>query len=770
MIKSTIPLLLLTAVIVGVVTIPQSTDAISPPQQWKQRTQLEKVQCHGERILMVTTQNMSACMFETTVKKAMERGWVIVEAQSEYVLNTKPQDIVDDDSTSLDIIISSTKSRAINVLSDKIITIENNSHPDNISTDEIQCADGTVLMESNWTENPVCFAKVTAQKMLKDEGLKMLPSSNTSAVTLETDEKIFIQSTQQSPTGLYHGSPRWIVPEYTIEFPKTLKVGETLIINYSYWWPTQERDLDFDPKPYPFGVLIPNKFSIISPVFDSINYMALEYDDHVMMLHQIANLPYEPGKIYNGSVQFRLDGEMVLESDYFGIFDHEQSRFTIHKQEGGVKFVSHKDPDYDFDWYLDGRGYTVFPNRCGDYIPQERSELDSKAEASVDSGSTYIEKVHWKWFAEFLTVMQSNSRFVNATQWLLENNISLQFTKDFLEVYPEFKAQSADELVKWQTSSTRGSVASSKTWKLDTVPNALHRNETEIMMSMDSVLIKDVRVYDNSIALQWEAYGHSEYRVIIAPASDPINKFRDCINTTEYMFLNLEPDTDYVIWVGKAGVYFPSILNIKTLPIGEATFDSMIHLDAHLVSNSDQVMLSWQDNNPLRENRYLIERSIDGAGYEKTMLYPHSNQNIQDTIKPDWLGKKITYKVYERLGSQKLFSNTAAVVIPDALDALIEIGKVHPQTKDYVVIPAWIKSSAEFWVEGATSDAEFIGTIQYLIENGIITVPTTKIDGSGGEIPAWIKSSVGFWIEGAASDAGFIGVLQFLIGKGIIVT
>lgn len=94
----------------------------------------------------------------------------------------------------------------------------------------------------------------------------------------------------------------------------------------------------------------------------------------------------------------------------------------------------------------------------------------------------------------------------------------------------------------------------------------------------------------------------------------------------------------------------------------------MIRLDAHLVPNSDQVMLSWQDNNLIGDNRYQIERSINGAEYEKTLLRPHSNQSIQDTIKPDWFGKKIVYKVYERFGSQKLLSDMAAVVIPDALE------------------------------------------------------------------------------------------------------
>ena len=36
------------------------------------------------------------------------------------------------------------------------------------------------------------------------------------------------------------------------------------------------------------------------------------------------------------------------------------------------------------------------------------------------------------------------------------------------------------------------------------------------------------------------------------------------------------------------------------------------------------------------------------------------------------------------------------------------------------------------------------------------------------DIPSWIKSSVGFWADGQTSDAEFVNALEFLIGEGII--
>ena len=38
------------------------------------------------------------------------------------------------------------------------------------------------------------------------------------------------------------------------------------------------------------------------------------------------------------------------------------------------------------------------------------------------------------------------------------------------------------------------------------------------------------------------------------------------------------------------------------------------------------------------------------------------------------------------------------------------------------LIPSWIKSTAGFWVNGQISDKEFVSALQWLIDNGILTV------------------------------------------------
>ncbi len=85
-------------------------------------------------------------------------------------------------------------------------------------------------------------------------------------------------------------------------------------------------------------------------------------------------------------------------------------------------------------------------------------------------------------------------------------------------------------------------------------------------------------------------------------------------------------------------------------------------------------------------------------------------------------------------------------------------------------IPSWIKFTSSVWVDGHSSDGEFISAIQFLINDKIIVLPPT-VQGSGGisnEIPSWIKFTTGVWVDGQSSDGEFIGAIQFLIIEGIM--
>ncbi len=104
---------------------------------------------------------------------------------------------------------------------------------------------------------------------------------------------------------------------------------------------------------------------------------------------------------------------------------------------------------------------------------------------------------------------------------------------------------------------------------------------------------------------------------------------------------------------------------------------------------------------------------------------------------------------------------------PDELDFLqidIQISG-EPALK----IPEWIKNNAGWWAEGLIGDSDFVSGIQYLIKEGIMTIPGTQ-SGNGGtqEIPDWIKNNAGWWAEGLISDKDFVSGIQWLIENGIM--
>ena len=92
------------------------------------------------------------------------------------------------------------------------------------------------------------------------------------------------------------------------------------------------------------------------------------------------------------------------------------------------------------------------------------------------------------------------------------------------------------------------------------------------------------------------------------------------------------------------------------------------------------------------------------------------------------------------------------------------------ETESKTKIPEWIKQIAEFWITDQIDDAGFVKVIEYLVKEGIITIPYAEApEGeSAAEIPSWIKTSAQFWTEGNVSDDEFALSLEWLINNGII--
>ena len=77
-------------------------------------------------------------------------------------------------------------------------------------------------------------------------------------------------------------------------------------------------------------------------------------------------------------------------------------------------------------------------------------------------------------------------------------------------------------------------------------------------------------------------------------------------------------------------------------------------------------------------------------------------------------------------------------------------------------IPAWIKDNAKQW-----SSTEFVDGLRQMVKDKIIKSPK-EYSISERVIPDWIKNNMRWWYNGQISDDDFIKSLQYLVNKGII--
>ena len=92
-----------------------------------------------------------------------------------------------------------------------------------------------------------------------------------------------------------------------------------------------------------------------------------------------------------------------------------------------------------------------------------------------------------------------------------------------------------------------------------------------------------------------------------------------------------------------------------------------------------------------------------------------------------------------------------------------------------IVIPSWIKDTTRLWAADRIGDATYASSIGYLIRSGIIDVgaPAEGAAGDGDSppvaIPAWVKQSAQWWVDGMIDDDAYGASLQYLLRAGVIV-
>jgi len=111
-----------------------------------------------------------------------------------------------------------------------------------------------------------------------------------------------------------------------------------------------------------------------------------------------------------------------------------------------------------------------------------------------------------------------------------------------------------------------------------------------------------------------------------------------------------------------------------------------------------------------------------------------------------------------------------AILTSITIFSLIAITPLSFAAEPYVSeIPDWIKNTAGWWADGQIDDGSFVSGVQWLISNGIMSIPPTEQGvGSDDAIPSWIKNNAGWWADGQIDDNSFVSGLQWLISNGIM--
>ena len=137
---------------------------------------------------------------------------------------------------------------------------------------------------------------------------------------------------------------------------------------------------------------------------------------------------------------------------------------------------------------------------------------------------------------------------------------------------------------------------------------------------------------------------------------------------------------------------------------------------------------------------------------------------------------EITSESFESFRGKQVFANHSDEILhmikSFSLDSDVQqqAQATPTPTKSVIIIPDWIKKSAEWWTTDLIDDSTFLQGIQYLIKEGIMVIPPTAASESSGsqEIPGWVKNNAGWWADGQIDDNSFVSGIQYLVKVGII--
>lgn len=194
---------------------------------------------------------------------------------------------------------------------------------------------------------------------------------------------------------------------------------------------------------------------------------------------------------------------------------------------------------------------------------------------------------------------------------------------------------------------------------------------------------------------------------------------------------------------------------------------NMISFDKSIYSPEDKIELSIKTSE-LPDNDQSGFFLIIDSNNKIIQIAGVSNQNPSPFyINQNGYQNPGKYYVEFMDSNAAIYDYTSFTVSGDSIPSQTETKLPTPNSP--VSIPSWIKHNAKWWAESSLTDDDFIKGIQYLIQQGIITIPPTQLgSASSQQIPVWIKNNAGWWADGKISDDEFVKGIQYLISNGML--
>lgn len=170
-----------------------------------------------------------------------------------------------------------------------------------------------------------------------------------------------------------------------------------------------------------------------------------------------------------------------------------------------------------------------------------------------------------------------------------------------------------------------------------------------------------------------------------------------------------------------------------------------------------------------------VEETSDGSFTKKVGSLNDFPQFIKNGISVSLRGTNLINTEFSSQDSDVILSGNLANKTESGIAWLYIFGRIEkeqpisePPIETKIHIPDWVKKNAGWWVDGTLSNTDFLKGIEYLIQQGMISVPHTAKQQSSDKIPDWVKQNAAWWSEGKIDDKTFAAGIQYLISLGII--